>query len=262
MVTGMSKVTLTIDGPVATITMHVPGKKNALDRIAVDQFTEHLREVEYHEEVRCVVIMGEGDAFCAGADISERAEVEIADVPGDIESNFHELIRIIMRMKKPVIAKVQGPAVGAGACIATACDFVYADKEAVFGWVFVNIGIAIDSGVSFVLPRLVGLRKATEIVYMGETFGAERAERLGLINEAVARDRLDELVTERTESLKTGPTRALGEIKRLFLRGTHSTLEEMLDAEATAQGVLFYSEDRDEGMRAFGENREPNFEGR
>lgn len=259
----MSKVTLTVDDTIATITMNVPEKKNALARLAVDEFTSHLRSVQYDEDVRCVVITGAGDAFCAGADVSERVDVDsVADLPADIESNFHELIRLIMRMKKPVVAKVRGPAVGAGACIATACDFVYADEDAVMGWVFVNIGIAIDSGVSFILPRLVGLRTATELVYTGDIIGAEEAEEIGLINEAVPGGGLDDRVEERVESMASSPTRALGETKRLFLRGSHATLEETLDAEATAQGVIFHSEDRTEGMRAFGEDRDPRFEGR
>lgn len=256
----MGSVSLKHDQQVATVTIHNPAKKNALSFEATKELRDHLHEVQYDDDVRCVVVTGEGDSFCAGAEVGGLAEVDFADHAAGIEQRFHEVVYTLMRMKKPVVAKVRGPAVGAGASLATACDFAYSSPDARFGWVFSNIGVSVDSGASFILPRLVGARTAMELLASGELIGAEEACELGITNDVV--DDLDEFVAARAHELSNGPTRALGEMKRMLLRGTHRSLEEVLDAEATSQTTLRETHDRKEGMAAFLEKRKPEFEGR
>lgn len=256
----MSEVSLERTERRATITLRRPEKLNALDDPAVTALNGHLQDVQYDEDVRCVVITGEGESFCAGADLSEQLEDGPADVPSHIERRFHETVLRIMRMKKPVIAEVGGPAAGAGACVATACDFAYASEEAKLGWVFANIGLALDSGASFILPRLVGLRTAMELVTSGDIVGA--AAEMGLVNDVFPAGELSSHVDERARELGSGPTLAYGAIKRAMLRGSHRSLEQTLDSEALNQTVLFETDDREEGRRAFLEDREPAFEGR
>lgn len=245
--------------PIATITLSKPERRNAISDEDAMTLAERIEELDADDDVRCVIIQGEGDAFCAGADLA--AGGMSSPTADSIDRGLHGVVRSIMRLSKPAIAKVRGPAVGAGASIATACDFVYTDDTAEIGFVFSNIGLTADSGATFILPRLVGVRTATDLLMSGRTLDAEEAEETGLTTEVVTED-LDERVRERAVTLANGPTRSFGAIRRLVLRSSHNTLEEQLEAEAHAQEIMFNTDDAMEGIGAFLEDRDPEFEGK
>lgn len=249
-----------------TVTMSAPEKQNSLTREACEAMVEELTRAAGDDDCRCVVIEGAGDAFSAGADVGQLSgKVEEDDVLGltdMMDEAFHELIETIAEMKKPVVAKVSGNALGAGANIAVACDFVYAGDSATFGWPFAGLGAGPDTGTTYFLPRMVGERVAMELILLGDQIPAERAAELDLVTEVVPTEDLDEHVTEVATKLAASPTRALGESKRLIRESHAHTLSEVLENERRVQGLLFGTEDLHEGISAFAERRQPEFEGR
>ncbi len=162
----------------------------------------------------------------------------------------------------PTIAKIDGPAVGAGANLAIACDIQVGSDRAKLGFVFRNVGLSVDSGTSYFLPRLVGENVAKELVYTGEILDAERANELGLLNHVYPGNEFDDRVRELAEQIATGPTVALRQTKHLLGSGLEKSLDAALHDEAVAQGLVFESDDHREGVEAFFEGREPEFEGR
>ncbi|WP_254839627.1 enoyl-CoA hydratase/isomerase family protein [Natronomonas marina] len=253
-------VETTRDGAVATVTISNPERKNALDAPASEAMAEEIRDLAYDDGVRCVVLTGEGDAFCAGLDLA--GDMGGGSPAAELEVGFGAIATGLIRMEKPTVAKVPGPAVGAGASIAAACDFVYAAEDAFFEWGFTNIGLAPDTGATYTLPRLVGTRKALELLITGDRIDAERAVELGVANEVVAGEDLDAFVADRAETLAGRPTMAVAAAKRLVYRSDHRSLEETLREEALAQEEMIESEDFMEGVAAFMGDREPDFEGR
>jgi 2-(1,2-epoxy-1,2-dihydrophenyl)acetyl-CoA isomerase len=256
----MARISVSHAEGVTTVTISNPERKNALDGDATEAMAEHLRKAAHDSSVRCVVVTGEGDAFCSGIDLA--SDLGGGGAAAELEGGLNAIATSLLRMEKPVVAKVSGPAVGAGASIATACDFVYAADSATFGWGFTDIGLAPDTGATYVLPRLVGVRRAMELLTTAERINADEAVELGIANEAVSDAELNEFVDERAAELASRPTRAVGTAKRLLLRNSHRSLEEALAEEAHAQDRMVETEDFSEGIRAFVENREPEFTGR
>lgn len=253
-------VQLTRDDGIATVTISNPERKNAIDAPAAARMAEHVHEAAYDDDVRCVVVTGEGDAFSSGLDLA--GDVGGGSPAAELERGLNAIARGLVRMEKPTVAKVPGPAVGAGASIAAACDFVYPVEDAFFEWGFTNIGLAPDTGATYVLPRLVGVRRALELLITGDRIDAERAVELGVANEVVPAASFDDRVAERAEALAGRPTRAVAAAKRLVYRSHHRSLEETLREEALAQEEMIESRDFAEGVAAFLEDREPEFEGR
>ncbi|WP_248906331.1 enoyl-CoA hydratase/isomerase family protein [Halocatena marina] len=256
----MTQIDVSHEENVATVTISNPERKNALSGPACETMAESLRTLAHDSSVRCVVVTGEGDAFCSGIDLA--GEIGAGGPAAELEGGLNAIATSLLRMEKPVVASVSGPAVGAGASIATACDFVYAANSAEFGWGFTDIGLAPDTGATYVLPRLVGMRTAMELLTTGRRVSAAEAVDLGIATEAIPDAELDDVVTERVEMLCSRPTRAVGEAKRLLLRNAHRSVEEALAAEARAQERIVQTEDFSEGICAFVENREPEFTGR
>lgn len=256
----MSRIEVSVEDEVASVTMSNPERKNALSSAACETMAEHLRELAHDRSVRCVIVAGEGDAFCSGIDLA--GEMGAGGPAAELEGGLNTIASSLIRMEKPTVAKVTGPAVGAGASIATACDFVYASNTATFGWGFTDIGLVPDTGATYVLPRLVGQRTAMELLTTGRRVDADEAVELDIATEAVPASDLDELVNERCEMLLSRPTRAVGKAKRLLLRNTHRSLEEALTDEAQAQEQIVETDDFSEGIQAFVEGRDPEFTGR
>ncbi|UPM42952.1 enoyl-CoA hydratase/isomerase family protein [Halocatena salina] len=256
----MTEITVSRDDETATVTISNPERMNALSTSACETMAESLRTLAHDRSVRCVVVTGSGEAFCSGIDLAGGAGA--GGPAAELEGGLNAIATSLLRMEKPTVASVSGPAIGAGASIATACDFVYAATSAEFGWGFTDIGLAPDTGATYVLPRLVGVRRAMELLTTGRRISAEEAVDLGVATEAIPDPQLDEVVNQRVEMLRSRPTRAVGEAKRLLLRNTHRSLEEALAAETRAQKRMVTTDDFSEGIQAFAEQRDPEFTGR
>jgi enoyl-CoA hydratase/carnithine racemase len=235
--------------------------RNAFTAEAARELAEAIERAE-RNDVRALVLTGEGDAFSAGGDLEEMAARE--ETPHEAYQRYQEtlnaMIEGILTAPFPVIAKVNGDAIGAGTNVAAACDFVVADEGARFGEVFVNVGLIPDSGGTFILPALVGLRTAKELAMTGRIFDATEAEDLGLINEAVPGEELDDAVEELLDTLDGKPTETLGLTKRGFHENIGSSYEEALETEANLQVLCYGSEAHEEGVEAFLEDRKPDFD--
>jgi 2-(1,2-epoxy-1,2-dihydrophenyl)acetyl-CoA isomerase len=256
----MQSIDIARDAGVVTITLNRPQKKNAADLAMWDELFQAFSEIRVSKEDRVVVLTGAGGDFCAGADLADALTLEGQYLP--FMRNVGEVCLALHRLPQPTIAKVRGVAIGAGVNIALGCDLVVATPEARFSEIFAQRGLALDFGGSWVLPRLVGMRRAKELALFGDIFGAADAERFGLISRVVADDEIDEFVAAWAARLAAGPPIALSITKRLLEQSYESTLEQALDAEAVAQTFCFGSEDAKEAMQAFLDKRQPVFRGR
>lgn len=257
-------VLLEIDGPIATLTLNRPEKLNALRGTMREDLAGGLESLAGRDEVRVVVVTGRGRAFCAGADVGyladllERRAVEEANLLVDAG---RRVVRAVMGMPKPVIASLNGPAAGAGANLALACDIRIASDRAAIGQTFNRIGLAPDWGATYTLPRLVGPSRAAELFFLADMVDAAQAERIGLVNRVVPHEQLETATREIAERLARKPALALRLAKEAVQASLGSTLEEMLDFEVRAQNECFRSPDAQEGIRAFLEKRNPRFGG-
>jgi len=259
-------VLVNVDGPAATVTLNRPERRNALSHEITAGLSDALDTVE-DSDVRCLVLEGAGGAFSAGGDIARMRE-RIDDV-GDLDDRVRELERSTARMLArlvelpiPTVAKVDGPAVGAGANLAIACDLQLASERAVMGFVFRQVGLSVDAGTSYLLPRLVGENVAKELVFTGEIVDSDRALDLGLVNHVYPEEEFDERADALIDRVATGPTVALGHAKDLLGSGLGKDLRQALHDESVAQGIVFDTADHVEGVSAFLEDRDPDFEGR
>lgn len=257
-------ITYSLENQVAWLTLNRPDARNAVNDAMREELIAVLTDARTNLDVRCVVLTGAGKGFCTGADLSRRGGGPSG--PGAaremLRTRSQRLIRTVWELEKPMIAAVNGVAAGLGAHLAFACDLVIAAAEARFIEVFVRRGIAVDAGGAYLLPRLIGLAKAKELVFFGDDLPAEEAQRIGLVNRVVPGEQLLAATREWAERLASGPTFALGMSKRLLNRSLDVDLETALDDEAMAQSLVTQSEDTKEGMLAFMEKRTPAFKGR
>lgn len=256
----MTTIDVTRDDEYATVTISNPERKNAIDAEACQQMAAELRSLATDDGIRCVVVTGAGEDFCSGLDLTEG--IGGASVSQELETGLNAIATSLLRMEKPTVARVQGACVGAGASIATACDFVYAEEGAQIGWGFTDIGLAPDTGATYVLPRLVGVRRALDLLMTGRRIDAAEAVEMGIATEAIPSADFEDTVAERVAMLASRPTLALGETKRLVQRNTHRSLEQALRAEARAQERMVLTDDFGEGVQAFLQKRDPEFQGR
>ncbi|MFB6352668.1 MAG: enoyl-CoA hydratase/isomerase family protein [Halobacteriales archaeon] len=259
-------VRLDVEDGVATVTLNRPEKRNALsDEVSVALETT-LREVA-EGGARCLVITGAGGAFSAGGDVDRMRRRVEEDRPVDeairnVEQRTAGVVGQVYRFPVPTVAKIDGPAVGAGAGLALACDLQLASEDARMGFVFRHVGLSCDAGTSYLLPRLVGANKAKELLLTGEILDAERAAELGLLNHVYPADAFDDRVADLVATIADGPTVALRHAMRLVDAAAAKPFEDALADEAAAQGVALSTADHEEGVAAFLEDREPAFEGR
>jgi 2-(1,2-epoxy-1,2-dihydrophenyl)acetyl-CoA isomerase len=212
------------------------------------------------DAIRAVLLTGEGRGFCAGQDL---AAVDLESDLGDtVRAQYNPIIRAIRRLEKPVICAVNGVAAGAGANLAFACDIVFASTEASFIQSFCRIGLIPDSGGTFLLPRLVGLARASGLALLGGKVGAAQARDWGLIWETCEPASLLPRAMEVATTLATQPTRGFGLTKQAFNAGLLNDLDAQLDLEADLQAEAGRSEDFREGVSAFRAKRSPEFRGR
>jgi len=259
-------VILEVDDGVATLTLNRPEDRNALSAEMSGAIVDAVDEVEADDDARCLVIQGTEGTFCAGGDINAMIELMsgVAELHEAVERIQHETHRAIQRVAEfhlPTIAKVDGVAYGAGANLAIAADITLASADARLSFGFRQVGLGIDSGTSYLLPRQVGVSRAKELVFTGEMLDAEEAADLGLFNH-VYEEEFDERADAFIEPIAAGPTVALRHSKKLIEQGMDASLTDALDNEAAAQAAVFATEDHEEGATAFMEGREPEFEGR
>ena len=258
-------VRVDVEDGVATLTLNRPDNRNALSAELSAAIIDAVDELEDSDEVRCLVVTGTEGTFCAGGDINAMAErmSGAAELHEAVERIQHETSRAIQRVAEfhlPTIATVDGVAYGAGANLAIATDVTLASEDARISFGFRQVGLAVDSGTSYLLPRQVGTSTAKELVFTGELLEAREAEELGLFNHVYAdfEAEADEFV----QRIASGPTVALRTSKKLIEQGYDTSLRVACDNEAAAQAAVFETDDHEEGAMAFMEGREPEFQGR
>jgi len=246
---------------VATITLNRPEFYNALNDEITFEFQDALKAIAKDEDVRVMVLTGEGKAFCSGQDLKAEGGKKRSFMDS-LHKRYNPIIRAMRNLPKPIICRLNGVAAGAGCSLALACDIIIASEDAILIEVFVNIGLVPDSGSSYFLPRLIGTAKAFELCAMGSKVKADEALSLGLVNKVVAAAELDNAVKSYTEYFAKAPTKAIGILKKMLNKSTTSTLDEMLDYEAYSQEIAGATRDHQEGVKSFLEKRKPVFIGK
>ena len=255
-----------VDGGVGTITFRRPYKLNALTFEAYADLRDLLVEVPHREDVRALVITGEGRGFCSGGDVEEIIGALQGMDPRGLLDFTRMTGAVVQRMREcplTIVAAVNGVAAGAGSVIALAADFRLLARSATFHFLFTKVGLAgADMGSAYLLPRLVGLGRATELLLLGEKVEAERAAELGLANQVVDDDELPKAAADLARRLVEGPALAYATTKMLLTRELDMDLGGALELEAMAQALLMKSDDHAEFYRAFTEGRDPRWSGR
>lgn len=247
-------------GGVLTLTLNRPESLNAFTRELLRDLTGALAEAAEDAETRVVVITGAGRGFCAGQDLKE-LDTDHPEFHAVLDG-YNPMIRSIAEMGKPVIAGVNGAAAGAGMSLALACDFRLASTNAVFVTTFSRIGLTADSGMSYFLPRLIGMAKAYELLVLSPRLSADEALGLGLVNRVIPDEKFASELRAFAAQLAQGPTFAYGLIKHSLRRGMGPNLPDVLAFEADRQEEAGQSHDFQEGVAAFREKRAPAFTGR
>jgi 2-(1,2-epoxy-1,2-dihydrophenyl)acetyl-CoA isomerase len=246
---------------VATLTLNRPQALNAFVPQMNQEVLQALRDGERDAEVRCLMITGAGRAFCAGQDLKGRTPEQKGSLGASLREKYNPMIRQIRQMETIVIAAVNGVAAGAGCNLALACDLRVASEEAKFIQSFIRVGLAPDSGGSFILPRLVGLSKALELLLLGDSIDAREAQRIGLVARVFPTDEFAASARLIAERVARAP-RSIGLIKRAVNHANLGNLENALEYEAHLQEIAGRSADYDEGVKAFLEKRTPVFTGK
>lgn len=250
---------------IALLTLNRPDKLNAVDRRMHEELAYIFEDLTRDSDVKVVVLTGAGRAFCAGGDISNMEKRAVGDVGNfATDPTFYEAkktINDLVDMNKPIIAAVNGPAIGLGATLALFCDIIIASKEAKIGDPHVKVGIVAGDGGAVIWPLIVGIHKAKELLMTGNILDANEAERIGLVNKVVP---LNDLMPESmrlAKDLANGPVVAIGWTKLVLNKVIKERLNLLLDASLALEGHTFHSRDHQEAARAFIEKRKPQFRG-
>lgn len=256
-------LSLEVADGVATITLRRPDSLNSLNLALKRALADALAESARRDDVRAVLLTGEGRAFCAGSDITEMEPGRAPIVQRNRMMHvIDEIIVPITEMEKPVVAAVNGHAHGLGFSLALACDLVVAAERALFSFAFARLGLAPDGGAAYFLTRRVPIQVAKDLLFTARRIDAAQAQRLGLINRVVADDELAEEAATLARELAAGPTLAFGLTKRLLDQAATLPLAQVGELESVNQSMLVQSRDFAEATRAFLEKRSFDFEGR
>lgn len=258
----------TIEGAVATVTLNRPDKLNPLTFESYADLRDLLAELPHHDGVRVLVIQGEGKGFCAGGDVNEIIG-ELIRMKADELMGFTkmtgEVIRAMRECPIPIITKIQGIAAGAGSVIALASDFRVLGPKGRFAFLFTKVGLSGgDMGAAYLLPRVVGLGRATSLLMLGDTIDAQTADRYGLVSHLVEDEdegALEEAVRALTERIATGPALGLAQTKSLLTRELDMSLSASVELDAMTQALLMTTEDHAEFHAAFNAGRAPEWKG-
>jgi 2-(1,2-epoxy-1,2-dihydrophenyl)acetyl-CoA isomerase len=250
---------------VATVTLNRPDSMNSLSITLKEALGSELDAIAHDASVRALVLTGSGRGFCVGQDLREHVLALESGDPAPlstVEQHYNPIIAALATMPKPVIAAVNGMAAGAGAGLAFACDFRLMSTKAGFLIAFANVGLTLDSGVSWTLPRLVGAARATALCLLAEPIGAEAALEMGLVNGVFEPDHLMPAVRELAARLAAGPTAAYAAIRESLAYAASATLPQALAKEAELQTAMGHTEDHRTSTGAFVAKQKPIFTGR
>ena len=249
------------DDRVAIIRLNAPEVLNALSSDMVQELSHAVGKVT-RSDARCLLMTGEGRAFCAGANLSAGGGAEDLPPAGTVlETHYHPVMTKLRNMEIPMVTAVNGPAVGVGMSFAVMADFVIASKSAYFLQAFANIGLVPDGGATWLLPRLIGWGRAVELSLLAERLPAEQAHDWGLVNRVVQNEELMPSALEIAHRLANGPM-SLGLIRKAYWESFSNSYAEQFQLEANLQMVASASEDNREGVQAFLEKRKPQFKGK
>jgi 2-(1,2-epoxy-1,2-dihydrophenyl)acetyl-CoA isomerase len=254
-----------VKGSVLTLTLNRPDIGNALRSDDCAALREEILAVDGGDGIRAIVIRAEGRHFCTGADLvsanAGQGKPHIGHMSRGLQTGAHGLISAIWKCPVPTVSLVHGKAIGLGLHLAVVCDFTIADRDASFAEVFCKRGFSVDSGGSFLLPRLIGLRKTRQMLMRGITVDAETAAQWGLIDDVVTPETLDRTGADLAAELASGPTYSLGHTKALLNQPSLAGMDSTLYLEAQSVEATIRSSDFKEGIRAFAERRDPVFTG-
>jgi len=257
---GVARMQLEDDETIRQVTFDRPEVMNAMTTDTATALADAIEEPtpETHD---AIVLTGEGDAFSAGGDIQAMAEREESTEAAfeRVTDTFGRLVETMLDSRVPIVAKVTGDAVGAGLAVTAASDFAYAAESATFSCAFVRVGLIPDTGGTFLLPQLLGLRAAKRLAMTGESFPAAEAAELGLVNEAVPADELEATVDSLLETLRERPTKTIGLTKRAIHRNLGRGPADAIDYENHVQALAYDTPEHEKGVAAFLEGRDPEF---
>jgi 2-(1,2-epoxy-1,2-dihydrophenyl)acetyl-CoA isomerase len=256
-------VVVDTEGATAVIRLNRPDVMNAMNVDMAEGLLEAVSRIAAMGEIRAVLVRGEGRSFCAGGDVAGfvRNQGRITDHIDELVGPLHKAISALVELPVPSVAMLHGAVAGAGFGLAMACDFAVAAHNSKFTLAYSRLGASPDSASSWMLPRLVGFRKAMEIALLSDLFDAEEALRLGLVNKVVPADRIESEVQSLLARLAQGPTRAYGRIKTLMRASGSASLDAQLAAEFDAFQASARTNDFAEGVKAFVDKRNPQFGG-
>ncbi len=237
-------------------------RRNALEEQLREDLVTCLQRLSHDDEVRVIILTGTSNAFCAGGDLKELSAGLTIDQARKYVHHANRIVLAIRAVEKPVIAAVNGSAMGAGFSMALACDLIVASEEARFGQGFVHVGAVPDLGGTYFSPRLFGLQRAKEFAFTGRILTGRDLFQMGVVNSLTSPDDLEAGALDLAARIAQGPPLALGLAKRLLNMSSSCSLEEMLELEAQSQAACFQSQDHKEGINAFFEKRKPRFKGR
>lgn len=259
----MPLANLRVDEGLATLTLDRPDKRNALSRELIGELRKRLAEAE-DAGARALLLDAEGPAFCAGGDVGwmeERLDDPEATRRA-LDEHLGPLVETLDTFPAPTVSAVHGAAIGAGLGLALACDVTVVADDAVLGATHARLGLTPDAGTSWYLVRSLGPKRALDLVLSAATFSGQDAADWGLASQAVSSGELETVARKRARSLAEGPTQTYRAARQLLRDATDASLREMLDREAATQAQMYRTEDQTEGVRAFLEDREPDFQGR
>jgi 2-(1,2-epoxy-1,2-dihydrophenyl)acetyl-CoA isomerase len=254
-------IKLEIADKVGTITLNRPDVFNAFNDEQSYELQDALKQVKRSADVRVVVLTGEGKAFCSGQDLKAISGAKNRSLSDSLYKRYNPIIKAMRELPKPIICKLNGVAAGAGCSLALASDFIVASEKASLIEVFINVGLVLDSGSSYFLPRIVGSNRAFELSTMGNKVSATQAYEWGMVNRVVSPEELDSETNTVTDYYKNAPTKTIALMKKMLNKSFHSDLNEMLQYEAYCQEIAGNSADYKEGVAAFNEKRKPDFKG-